>query len=336
MRFYTRFIHTLIQITPIWLVDKFSDLTPLIPYYHMVSNERIIHVCHLYPYKNEKQFIDDIDFLCSRYQPISLVDIIDHIKHGKKLKKMSFLLTFDDGYSQMYSVVAPILAKKGIPAVFFLNTGFIDNKALSYKNKASIIVEHIINDETSFNKIKHQLFYFFNVPLNELTNYILSIKYKEAGILDFIAELCGISFADYLKLNRPYLNGAQIRKMIDMGFYFGAHSKDHPLYADLSLEGQLNQTIESLRFITKEFELPYSIFAFPHHDLSVTKEFFLEIENQTDLTFGTGPIKTDSVTTNLHRINFEKTLEPAGTNLKRSFIEKEIYRLLKIAIIERN
>ena len=120
MSCYAEWIDTLIKIMPIGFIEKISDLIPLIPYYHIVSNERIIHVCHLFPYKNERQFIDDVEFLCSRYQPISLDSLIDHVKHGKKLKNGSFLLTFDDGYSQMYSVVAPILFKKKIAGIPFL------------------------------------------------------------------------------------------------------------------------------------------------------------------------------------------------------------------------
>lgn len=332
---YPKWIDTLIEKLPISLVDKFSYIAPLIPYYHMVSNERIIHICHLYSYKNEKQFTNDIEFLCSRYQPISLVDLIDHVRHGKKLKKGSYLLTFDDGYSQMYSVVAPILTTKGIPAVFFLNTDFIDNKALCYKNKASIIIDSIISNENIFHNIREPPPIFQNVPFREVPKRILSIGYKKKKVLDDIAELFGIYFNDYLIKNQPYLSSFQIRRMIEMGFYFGAHSKDHPLYADLSLEDQLNQTIGSLQFIKEEFKLPYSVFAFPHKDYSVTNEFFHTIENYADLTFGTGGIKIDSVATNLQRIDFEITLEPAKSILTRQFIKKRIYLWLQKARIKR-
>jgi len=335
MNRYAKWIDTLIQTTPICFAEKFSDLIPLIPYYHIVSNERIIHVCHLYPYKNEKQFIDDVEFLCSRYQPISLDSLIDHIKHGKKLKNGSFLLTFDDGYSQMYSVVAPILIKKGIPAVFFLNTDFIDNKRLCYFNKASIIIEFVINNKNHFYNIKKNLSPFLNLPFYEVPNRILSIRYEETNVLDELAGLLGIRFNDYLAKNQPYLNGSQIRRMIEMGFYFGAHSKDHPLYANLSLEDQLNQTIGSLQFIKKEFKLSYSVFAFPNHDYAVTKEFFSAIKIYTDLTFGTAGFKIDSVALNLQRINFEKTLKHAKKILTLQFVKKRIYLWLQKAYIKR-
>lgn len=323
-RLKANFIDIFIENIPITFVENISKINPIIPYYHLVSDEKEIHICHLHPYKNKSQFISDIDFLCNRYQPIGLGDLIEHVKHNKKLKKRSFLLTFDDGYSQMYSVVAPILFKKGIPAIFFLSTDFIDNKKLSYRNKASIIIEFIINNLENIS-IKQKLIPILKVPIDEMPQVILSIKYKEAKVLDEIAYLFGIRFDDYLINRKPYLSSIQIFKMIEMGFYFGAHSMDHPPYSELSLKEQLDQTIGSLKLIKNSFHLPYSLFAFPYNDLNVNNIFFRTIGNYTDLTFGTGRIKTESLASNLRRINLEKTLKPARKILVRQIIKERMY-----------
>jgi hypothetical protein len=328
-------LDVLLKIFPIGAAEKMSVISPLIPYYHMISDERLSHVCHLYPYKNLSQFIGDIEFLVSRYEPISLQDLSDHVKHGRKLKNGSFLLTFDDGFSQNYSTVAPILLKKGIPAVFFLSTDFIDNRALCYKNKASIIIDYLSSHGECLLHAKQELPFFRDTPLQDMPKIILSIKYKNRNILDKLAETWGIDFDEYLIKNQPYLSSEQIRRMIEMGFCFGAHSIDHPLYAELSLEEQLTQTIGSLQFMKKNFDLSYSVFAFPHNDSSVSNKFFCIIEKYADLTFGTSGIKTDSAPMNVQRINFEKTLEPAKKILIRAFIKKRLYKLLGRADITR-
>jgi len=325
----SRGINILSNLMPISLAEMISSLSPLIPYYHLVSDERVIHVCHLYQYKNSAQFSQDVDLLCDRYNPLSIQDLVDTVKHGKELKRESFILTFDDGFSQNYSVVAPILIRKGIPAIFFLNTDFIDNKALSYKNKASILIDFLLSNESFFYKIKQSNLHMLDVPFADMPKSILSIRYNERGVLERLAKSCGIDYGEYLQKNQPYLDRAQIRKMIGMGFYFGAHSMDHPLYAELNLEKQLSQTIGSLELMKREFDLPYSLFAFPHNDTLVGKEFFNKIRNYADLTFGTAGFKIDSIAMNLQRINFEKTLEPAKKILKREHIKKIIYRALR-------
>lgn len=318
------------------LAELISDITPLIPYYHVVSDEKLAHISHIHPYKSERQFINDIDFLCKRYQPITLGDLIDFARHGKKLKKGSFIITFDDGYSQIYSVVAPILFKKGVPAIFFLASDFIDNKNLGYRNKASVIIEYLNKNHDISPEIEKSILRLLNVPFGQLAARLLAMKYKEANVLDEIAVLIGIDFIKYLQHECPYLTSSQVRQLIKMGFYFGAHSMDHPFFPDLSLQDQLKQTKGSLQSIKNDFGLVYSLFAFPHSDYSIEEEFFHNIENVIDISFGTCGIKRDPVATNLQRINFERTLSPASHILARQLIKKIIYGRSKNMTINRN
>ena len=52
----------------------------------------------------------------------------------------------DDGLSGCHRYIAPLLRKKGIPASFFLNNRFIDNKSLFYRYKASLLVHQVKKD----------------------------------------------------------------------------------------------------------------------------------------------------------------------------------------------
>jgi peptidoglycan/xylan/chitin deacetylase (PgdA/CDA1 family) len=318
------------------LAEKVTGITPLIPYYHTVSDERLVHICHVHPYKNERQFSDDVDFLCKRYQSLSLGDLIDFAKHGKKLKKGSFIITFDDGYSQVRSVVAPILFKKGIPAIFFLTADFVDNKNLSYINKASVIVEHLIQNEKSLGHREQALSKMLNVASRRLKERIMTIKYHEAKVLDEVARLIGIDFEDYLANEQPYLTSPQIRELIEMGFSIGAHSLDHPYFQDLPLQDQVRQTEGSLRDLKNRFGLDYSLFAFPHSDYSIGIEFFRQVEKILDLSFGTSGIQKDPVATNLQRINFEKSLRPAAHIVARQLAKKIVYGRSERMTVKRN
>lgn len=102
----------------ITIASGISEINPLIPYYHVVSNEKLPHLRHLYPYKNISQFLKDLDYLGRTFKPIELSDLLDFIKRGKNLKKRSLFITFDDGYSECYSIVAPYCIKKVFPQPF--------------------------------------------------------------------------------------------------------------------------------------------------------------------------------------------------------------------------
>ena len=74
-----------------------------------------------------------------------LLDVIAWVRGETILPPNSFLLTFDDGFREIYDIIAPILLDKGIPATFFISSGFLDNRELCYQHKASLLVEKVRN-----------------------------------------------------------------------------------------------------------------------------------------------------------------------------------------------
>lgn len=299
---------------PLSILGNLIRTNLVIPYYHVVSNKKIPHIIHLYDYKNINQFENDMDFFLKNYSPISLFDLINHLKNKNLLREKVFLLTFDDGFREMYDIVAPILFKKGIPATFFINSAFIDNKELFYQHKTSILIEHF--QKIGYSNLKKEIKEILQKNCEGLKNIrssILSVKYHQKDILDRIALLVNIDFNDYLSKNQPYLTSSQINGLIKDGFTIGSHSIDHPLYSSISMKDQLYQTIESVKQIRERFCLDYSAFAFPHSDNNVSEQFFIELYNSkwVDISFGTSGMIEDSFPRNLQRISLEKPLMPA-------------------------
>jgi peptidoglycan/xylan/chitin deacetylase (PgdA/CDA1 family) len=300
--------------------EAISEINPLIPYYHVVSNEELPHIRHLHPYKNASQFLKDIDYLGKNFGPIQLSDLLDFIKKGKKLKKRSLFITFDDGYSECYSIVAPILYKKGIPAAFFVCSDLIDNKSMSYKNKASLIVERLLKKNE---KNLITLSYLRDYSSNDYIKMILNVGYKDRNVLDEIAEHLGINWEYYLKAKQPYLTSRQINEMENMGFYFGAHSLDHANFSELNIEEQIYQAKSSIDLIKQRFNIDYSLFAFPFSDKNIPLEFFRRMRNYIDISFGTAGTQLDKINWNLERINFERSLRPADEIYLKKLLKKK-------------
>ncbi len=310
---------------PSAVLGKLTRTKLLIPYYHLISDDRVIHVQHLYKYKNIKQFECDMDYLLQNYRSISLFDLLDFLKNGRSIPDNAFLLTFDDGFREMYDIVAPILLRKGIPATFFVNSDFLDNKNLCYQHKASLLVENLIKT-TSLGSRKNIIEKITEKTLisNDFKTSILSINYQQKDIIDEIAQLLNVDFDDYLLKYKPYLTSDQIRKLKKDGFTIGAHSIDHPLYSSLSFNDQLIQTIESVKFFKNRFSLNYGAFAFPHTDRNVSKQFYSELNNSgiVDVLFGTSGMLEDSFSNSLQRFNLEKPLLPAERIIALQYARK--------------
>lgn len=320
------------------ILEKLTRTQLIIPYYHIVSDDKPLHVKHIYEFKNIKQFKDDLDFLLRHYSQISLFDVLDSLKTGRPLQKSSFLLTFDDGFREVYNVIAPILLEKGISATFFINSAFLDNKLLCYQHKASILIEHF--ETVASLKLKEkikELLVKEGIEFTTIKLALLSIKYKQKDLLDEVAKLLSVDFNDYLLRKQPYLTSEQIRKLIKYGFTIGAHSIDHPLYSLLSLEDQLYQAIESIKQIREKFSLNYGTFAFPHSDYNVSTKFFVELYNTglVDVSFGTGGIIDDSFSYNIQRVSLEKPLIPAERIIAWQFARKFAKQLMRKAKIIR-
>jgi peptidoglycan/xylan/chitin deacetylase (PgdA/CDA1 family) len=302
------------SITPLSLLKRMSMNIPIIGYYHIINDEKVPHLTHLYAYKNVKQFKDDLDFILRKFSPLSLLDFLDHLKTGQSFPNDSFFLTFDDGLREVSDIIAPILLEKGIPGTFFVSSAFTDNHKMAHDHKASLIVEHLRRAGTrSMERSVWDIITGRGYLGSNVENCILGINYQHCGILNEIAEKIGLDFQMYLTETKPYVTTVQLKNMIKQGFAIGAHGVDHPLYSNLSLEQQLIQTKVSMNFIREKFDLNYGAFAFPHSDYGVAKEFFTKMEKYRlmDISFGTAGIMKDSEQNHFQRFSLERPILPA-------------------------
>lgn len=309
----------------------------LLPLYHVVSDHDLKHIKNLYPVRNTKQFIQDIDFILKYYKPINVDTIIESIKNGTKIKRNSVLFTFDDGLREVHDIIAPILKQKGIPAVFFVNSDFIDNKNLFYRYKASLLVEEVKSKEISKSRINEISSKLIDKPnqKNDICKSILNINYKNKFVIDEIAKIIDYKFDEFLETNQPYLTSLQIKSLIKQGFSVGAHSIDHPEYFNIPFDEQLRQTTESIKWIKKSFNQEYNLFAFPFTDYKVSKHFFETIYSLNnpivDLSFACAGIKDDLYTKHLQRLPIEISNESA-----RQIITKEYLAYIGKCLIGKN
>lgn len=137
------------HIQPIASLFSLNSLVSLsgqrlvLPFYHAVSDEELPHISALYPHKSVASFIKDLDTLLQYFEPIDLQQLIQLVQNKEQPRKPVFHLSFDDGLREVYEIVRPILLDKGIPATAFINTAFIDNKALFYRYGESLKTNNI-------------------------------------------------------------------------------------------------------------------------------------------------------------------------------------------------
>ncbi|MEW4925078.1 polysaccharide deacetylase family protein [Algibacter sp. 2305UL17-15] len=301
-------------------LSKFKNQN-VFPYYHLVRDDQVAHIENLYKFKNCAQFLDDIDVLTRNYKAIDPKDILDD-----NLKNNGFLLSFDDGLQEIYTVIYPVLKKKNINAIFFINPSFVDNNEGLYKHYLSIVISHLKNDGFKNNLLKEisEIFNFTYNSVSEFKSKLLSIKYTDRHKVDAVFNLLDIDVNQYLKDYTPYITKSQIQEMIDDGFYFGGHTMTHPPLIQLSYEDQKKEIIDSLDWLKHHFGIDYSLFSFPFSDRSISKKLLNELfeYDSTIRVFGNSGLKKDID----NRIIQRFSLENPDKQTERRVVTENLYK----------
>jgi peptidoglycan/xylan/chitin deacetylase (PgdA/CDA1 family) len=318
-------ISTTAAVVPLNVWHSLCRSPLILPYYHMVSDEALPHVEPLYQYRTVRQFTDDVDFFLKNYEPVTLSDLLAHIHSGKILPTRAFLLSFDDGFREMAEIVAPILKAKGVPAVFFVNSAFVDNRDLCFLQKIALVIARLKfkSSEGLADKIK-TILRANEICGDKIIPMLRLILYAKRAVLDELESAGGLDFNMFLAQQKPYLTSEQIRAMLRDGFAVGAHSVDHPFYGDLTLDEQLRQTQHSVEFVQKEFGVDYRAFAFPHSDAGVSREFFERgyANGTLQISFGTGGLLRDPWPKHFQRFSMEKISLPPRPILCRQYARR--------------
>ncbi len=313
------------QISRLLLEKKLlqSSAPPFLPFYHVVSHHKLPHILN-YPYATPKEFEQQLDYYLNYFKPVSLEYLLKNRNPSEKI----FHLSFDDGLRECAEIVAPILLKKGIPASFFVNSGFVDNKELFHRYKASLILNELRENPCS------QAEGFLNK--NNLTrNNILQAAYSERHILDETAELLELDFNDFLKNEKPYLSATQIKELSHKGFTIGGHSHEHPEFWKIPEKKQLKQVRESMQWVNENIKPKIKAFAFPYTDNKVSASFIKKLQKKgiCDITFGTSGLKYDVIRSHFQRYPVEQ-VGNFKENLKTEFVYFKLRKIIGKAIVK--
>jgi len=243
----------------------------IFPFYHTVSNHVLPHIGKLYNVRNEKEFNKDLEVFCKWFQPVSLDCIINS---PVTTKRPSFHLTFDDGLRECSEIVQPILLEKGIPATFFINNDFIDNKNLFYRFTASLIIEKAKTEDIL--KVLSEI----NVSNDKPHNFIFNCKHSDADLLYEIASRLGIDIEKYLSVKRPYMSTDEIAGIIKNGFTIGSHSCSHIDFSFSRKEEILAGVKNSIADINQRFGISVKAFSFPFTNHTIPVSVFNSLKNE--------------------------------------------------------
>lgn len=300
---------------------RLSRQAVIFPFYHTVAEQPLAHISKLYTLRTEGEFERDLDDMLKLFEAISLAD---YLEGKKRLHARPYMvLTFGDGLAESHDFIAPLLKKKGVPAAFFLNNHFIDNKELFYRYKASLLLDQIATDAPKL----EQLAAYLDIPENRVEESILLIKQDQVALLDALLKEIDFDVALYLKDTPVYMNTEQVVDLVQWGFEIGGHSPDHADFSRLGPQEIIGQVRSSVEDLQARFQVSTRYFSFPFTSAGISMEVIHRLldEGIAEVLMGTAGLKRTGIKGFIQRIPMEEFECPARKALKTEYL----YYLLK-------
>lgn len=234
-------------------------------------------------------FEEQLNYLRSRFQPVSVDQVLEHVQGGEPLPERAVLLTFDDGFADHYTYVFPLLMRYGISGAFYPVAGNMEQHTVLDVHKLHYILASVTDAEfiDLIRAIRESLpqtgptfeqYWDRLAKPNEWDRadviFVKRMLQRElpeqlrAEIVDhlfrrFVTE-DERAFAEQL-----YMTTEQMRLMTDCGMHFGLHGYTHRWLGSISAEEQEDELRRSKAYISSLYTQPDKVqmsIAYPYGD----------------------------------------------------------------------
>jgi peptidoglycan/xylan/chitin deacetylase (PgdA/CDA1 family) len=217
-------------------------------------------------------FRRQLDYLGTHHTVVTAQQVIAAVKHGEPLAENAVWLTFDDGYSDHYSVVFPLLHERGWQGSFFPPSRTVQYGELLDVNRihfvlaaapaqGSIIdmIREFIDNHQGCDSVRPFSSYWDELARPSRMDPAETIFIKRVlqhGLReDLRAELARNLFDRFVGVDSAafaaelYMTPEQLRTMLRCGMYIGSHGARHYWLDRLDPGSQKKEIDESLEFL---------------------------------------------------------------------------------------
>lgn len=178
------------------------------------------------------------------------------------------LLTFDDGYRDTFDYAFPILKRHGLPATFFLTTGFIDDGRIAWWDEISWMVEASPRSEL---RVPDWFDDALSLVGDERTRTATTLINLHKRLSREHADAFVDAVADATATGRHpdqsrdhWMTWDQVRELRSAGMYIGGHSVSHPLLARLPRDEQEREIVGCKLRLETELGERMRYFSYPY------------------------------------------------------------------------
>lgn len=241
--------------------------------FHHIHDVRDAAEHGAYPYDPDvadatpRQFRRRLEALARIGTPISMAELLAGLGGGA-LPPNPLMITFDDGYRSCHDVALPILRALGIPATFFIATGFVARRRLYWWERIALALH-------AARRRRAQLAYPRAIEIDTRDPAVrrtLDDLVKNTWGLDierFLDELCralDVEWSPAIEAehaDRLIMTWDHVRALARAGMAVESHTRHHRVLETLDGEALRDELIGSRRDLERELGRPVAAIAYP-------------------------------------------------------------------------
>ena len=236
----------------------------IIEHKHLVQNYTRKHI-------DQFHFRNVLKKLKEKGHAISMSEAFYHFINKKPFPAFSYVITFDDGFENNFSVAAPILTEMSIPAIFYIATNFIDTNGMGWTDKMEFCIDKISSGKLYFEWDKDYDYSFQNNKdkIRILKRFREVIKNDSSiNTYNFISSLfnqCNIkeieSAHDSLHMK---MNWNQVVELDSSNlFEVAGHSHLHEVLSFMGYSDMVNDINISLKLLKEKASIKSNNYCYP-------------------------------------------------------------------------
>ena len=202
-------------------------------------------------------------FLKHEFNVLPLGEACARIERGK-LPARAACITFDDGYSNNEQVALPILTRVGLPATFFVATGFLDG-GIMFNDGVIEVVRTAPDGVHDLTELGLEAYALGDDASRRaaIDTLIERLKYRPVNERDALVARLAQAMGGTLP-KKLMMDSTQVRHLYDQGMEIGGHTVNHPILTGLDEQAARSEIVGCKRRLEEITRAPVTMFAYPN------------------------------------------------------------------------
>ena len=309
----------------------FAPAAAILAYHSVVENPQLTDYI-LGSSRARAHFERHIETLARKFSPVTIDDVAEFAKSGKRLPPRAVAVTFDDGFADNYEVALPILSRYGVPATFYIMVEAVENGTLPWYCRIRFAFNTTKKSEWTYPETNR------TCPLGtpEERRAAMPVAWDRGAALagrpqqEFVEAIERALVIDPQAAKAKHglmMDWEQVRSLKKAGHTIGGHTLSHPNVAQVSEGDARSEILGCKQRLEEKLGAPVEHFSYPHpalnphwsaQTLGITRD--ARFKSAVLTTYGS--VRAGDDTLALKRMYTPADLDQFMLNLQSIFLKK--------------